>query len=832
MRFIRLSHNKLIISDFMEENSKTDDAKTERKPIYTMLIENKHRTLAIAIAILAVNVFLRIPMLRFQGLFEPDGFFYYSVIKQAVQNSFIVSNYLNISGFPWHNFIGEAPGLIYLTVIPYFFLRFFGISYYTIMRLIPVVFGVMYAILAYYLAKYLSNSKNLGLLAMLFVSISSGNIARTAALVYRGDSFISLFLMLGLVFMLMTLRTDDKKKRYIYAALSALTLSFGIMVWTGYSFIIAIYMLALMLLLAYGFVKADEGLLYNNTLLTMSLLASSLLDDVWIFLGIGRSGSPLGGASFFVFWTPILLGNVLALYLVKNKHRIKHVETAKKRAYVLFAAVLVMLILLFTVFGSNLNGVLTTAGITSSGYTGLGKGIGSTTQELQKPYYAFLFASFSFQLFLAPLALLLFVFFANKIHNKEHFKIKGITINMNKEFLVIFSYFAVTAILQSTAIRWNALVSIPIAIFAAYGTYAIFMLFHDRTIKQNVMVLAAAVMFDAVVAYIIYFNVAPLFGVGNILMLAIAVLITAVLLGTFAYDAYAATKKHMQLRYVCAAFIVVLLLFNFYETYISAFSASQADGINPQFLEAMAWMHNNTPTNSTVWAIWPDGSVVEGWANRTSYMDSVGGENGTRIDYSARWLFNETDDTQYLYSIGKPQYIVARGFWYQELGGLAVEGDIANASTYGYAMLNSLNISQNATAKIYSFAASSYPYYKAMMIMEPQTNGTNKFVAYLGQAGSNRYTPIHNVMFFNTTSNAYSIADTHMNGTSNYTLLISYAGTVLSGGVILGPALFNSNIFKLTFMCSYQACAYNNENVTLTPVYINNDTKIYKVNYR
>jgi asparagine N-glycosylation enzyme membrane subunit Stt3 len=806
----------------MEEKSTAGDAETENKHHYARLFENKYWTLALAIAIIAVNLFVRVPMLRYQGLFEPDGFFYYAVIRQAVQNNFVVSNYLNISGWPSHNFIGESPGLIYLTVVPYFFLRFAGISYYTIMRLMPVLFGVLDAIVAYYLARYLANSRVLGLLAMFFVSVSSGNIARTASLVYRGDSFISLFLILGLIFMLRALRSSGRKSRYLNAAISAFVLSLGMIVWTGYSFIIAVYMLALLLLIVYGFVKADEDLLRTNTLLTAGLLGTFLLDDAWWLLGLGRRVLLLGGANFFVFWAPILLGNLLAIYLVRNRNRIKLVDTALKRACVLLVAMLAMLVVFFTVFSSSVNSVLIATGATGS--------IGTTTQELQRPYYAFLFASFSFQLYLAPLALLLFVFFANKIRNNDYFKIKGVTINMNKEFLVIFSYLAVTAFLQSTAIRWNALLSIPLAIFAAYCAYAIGMLVYERTIEHRVIVAVAAIIFDILVAYIVYFNVAPIFGVGTTVMVAIAFLITAVLVVAFAYDVYAAVKSRMELVYVCTAFIAVLLLFNFYETYISAFTASQADGINTQFLQAMAWMQNNTAANATVWAIWPDGSVVEGWANRTSYMDSVGGENGQRIYYSARFLFNTSDDTQYLYSVGKPQYIVARSFWYQELGGLAVEGNITNASAYGYAMLSSLNITQNGTARFYSFTSDTYPYYKALMVLQ-QGNSTNKLVAYLGTVGSDQYTEIKYVMLYNTTSNAYNVLVNPDNSTANYTLLVSYAGTAVSGGVIFGPAMVNSNIFRLTFLCNYYTCPYDNANVTLTAVYINSDTRIFKVNY-
>ncbi len=812
----------------MDEKSVKSENITKHVKILAGLLENKYWTFAIAVAIIAVNVFLRVPLLRFQGMFEPDGFFYYAVVRQAVQSNFVVSNYLNISGFPWHNFIGEAPGLIYMTVIPYFFLRFMGISYYTTLRLIPVLFGILYAILAYYLVQYIHKSKFLGLLAMFFVSASSGNIARTAATVYRGDSFISLFLMLGLIFMLRALSSSDRKSKYLNTGISAFVLSLGITVWTGYSFIIAIYMLTLLILLAYGFVKADHDLLWTNTLLTVGLLGTSLLDDVWVLLGLGRAGGQLAGSNFFVFWITIMLGNALAIYLIKNKHKINLIGSVEKRIGVVLAVVAVMLVLYLVLFGEVIGGMLGSVGITNAASSP----IGGTTQELQKPSYAFLFASFSLQLYLAPFAILLFLFFANKIHNREHFKIKGMAVNVNNGFLVMLAYFMITAFLQLAAIRWNALLSVPMAIFAAYGVYAIFSLAKGKILGRKAYVVVVGMLFGAFAVCIMYYDVVPLFTLGNILMVAIATLITALLVGIFAYDAYAVVKTRMELKYVCAAFIGVLLLFNFYGTYVSSYSSSQADGINTHFLDAMTWMSGNTPKNATVWAIWPDGSVVEGWANRTNYMDSVGGENGTRIYYSARFLFNTSNDTQYLYDIGRPQYIVARGFWYQELGGLAVEGNITNASDYGYASLPILNITQNETARFYAFSSPGYPYYRAMMITERQTNGTDKFFAYLGAQGSNRYAPIKNVMFFNTSNYGYNIVKTAAeNDTRNYTLLISYKGNVISGGAVLGPSLFNSNIFKFTFLCNQYACPFGSANTTLTAVYINNDTRIFRVNY-
>ncbi len=68
---------------------------------------------------------------------------------------------------------GEQPGLEYLTVLPGFVLQYFGISYLTVMRFMPVLFGVLYTILAYFIAKHISNSRMLGLLAMFFVAVSA-----------------------------------------------------------------------------------------------------------------------------------------------------------------------------------------------------------------------------------------------------------------------------------------------------------------------------------------------------------------------------------------------------------------------------------------------------------------------------------------------------------------------------------------------------------------------------------------------------------------------------------------------------------------------------------
>ena len=61
--------------------------------------------------------------------------------------------------------------------------------------------------------------------------------------------------------------------------------------------------------------------------------------------------------------------------------------------------------------------------------------------------------------------------------------------------------------------------------------------------------------------------------------------------------------------------------------------------------------------------------------------------------------------------------------------------------------------------------------------------------------------------------------------------MIMYTNRTINGAVILGLDLPSSNLFKFTFLCNYQVCPYDGRNVTMTPVYINGDTRILKINY-
>ncbi len=817
-----------------------------------------------ALAILAAGIYVRTGLLRYQGLFEPDGFFYYAVIKQTLASGLRVPADLLLSGFPAHNFIGEAPGLILLAALPAAVLHGAGISALTVMRLMPILFAVLEMILAFLIAKQISRSNALGILAMALIAFSSGNIARTAGTVYRGDSFVSLFLMVSLFFVIAALKRDRRDRRfYAYAFASGAVLSLGIVIWNGAPFIVAVYMLALVLLFLYGFAIADKELLAKTIVLGFALLLCAALQVSYVHAGLARPGQALEGRDFLIYYTPLMLAGGLMLALVA---RSRAVAANRRMRYSILLAIVVVAAAGLGAYMSVHNvqslealGIFTshnpcTGASTSATATRIGCGVGASTQELQKPafttilgfipYSQFLFSSFGLQLYLAPLGVALFVLFALRIdENRHRHHAARAYLNIAPAFLVLLAYLCITAVLQASAIRYNALFSIPIALFAAYALFGAYRLLRARRMHVRGAAVAALVLIAALALFGYY-------GVGSamrnlralpslaapyrqIVMVqaagSLAVFITLMAALAYCLMALPGGGGRRAAAPAAALIILAILIFTAYATYGNAFAASQADGINPLFLQAMVWMRYNTPANATTFNIWPDGSVIEGWADRTAYVDSVGGENATRIYQIARFLFNDSGDQQYLYSIGRPDYIVARSFWFQELAGLAQEGMIQNVTRYGEIALAPYTIQRNGTSTYYLFNS---PPYRALLITRAQQNGTTRsFNGYVGSETSPAFSEVNRLIFYNTSSFGYSIENASAANALNYTMVVDYSGNSISGAQIIGPALLNSNFYKLTTLCNFVACGLDGNGVTLRAVYINSDTRIFRVYY-
>ncbi len=720
-------------------------------------LNNRYTFLAIIFAILVINVVFRVGLIKYTGFFEPDGFFHYVVIMQAVTlNHGIVPMNQILSGFPTHNAITEPGGLYYVTILPYAILQYFGISYYTIMRYIPLLFGILDAIGAYFLAKYLTHSRVAGLLAMLFISISSGDIARTAALVYRGDTFVTIFILIAFIMFVKTVMGSGRRS-WIYAALAGVSLAVAEAVWGGAPFGLVAFLAAIVLLTVYAFIKANEKLLKSAVILSLGVLLFYGIQWLFILTTILRNVPTLGSIHFFIFYLPVLLGSLAALYLAKRRQRFEAIAgTWQRRAIVAIALLALAIIIIVVAFPGYIGQLI------NSGGSG-GSSLGVTIEELQPPTLSFIWQSFSWQIVLAPLGVVLFLLLGRRIVDKEH------SMMANIAFIAVIAYFMVTLWLQLSAIRYNSLVSAPIAILAAYSVYAI---------------------------------PKSLWGI-----------------------------RWRWLILIPIAIFAILIILNTIQTTASSFSSGQADGITPQFLQAMVWLRNNTPTNATVLALWPDGSVVEGWANRTSLMDSVGGQTPQKIYNFSQWLFSTESNATYLYVAGKPQYFVVRGYWIYEIGGVATEGDISNSTAYGYDMMSSLNIQRSQNATAYLFNSSAYPYYSAELISTQSHNLTVEVQAYIGSVLSTGRFAIKNVIFINQSGGPYSEATSTIANTANYSLVVYFNGSSITGGAIIGPKMPMSNFFKFVVLCDYSECPYGASNVTMHVIYQNSDTKIIKINY-
>ncbi len=97
----------------------------------------------------------------------------------------------------------------------------------------------------------------------------------------------------------------------------------------------------------------------------------------------------------------------------------------------------------------------------------------------------------------------------------------------------------------------------------------------------------------------------------------------------------------------------------------------------------LGWIDGNTPTNATFLTLWQDGSVIEGWANRQSYTDSVIGQNSTRMAQFSHFLFAKAGNYSYLQKV-RPDYLVIHKYWLNYTTGIALEGNLdANMSISG-----------------------------------------------------------------------------------------------------------------------------------------------------
>ncbi len=780
-----------------KEEKKVDELERKEKRLERPMLGTLLFAIAV-IAALSIGIYLRIPMLKYTGFYEPDGFYHYSVIRAAVAHNFFIPGKLSISGWPVPAAITEPRGLYWVTLFPYFFLRFFGVSYYTVMRFIPVLFAIFDILGAYYLSRFMSKDRLFGALVIALVAFSMGDAARTSALIYRGDGFVAVFLILSLIFFLEVYRKgQSERKRILFMLLSGIMLSVGNFVWNGAPFATIVYMLSFILVTAAMFIFERQEELRSSLYILGALLVWFAMVNLYRITGQITGAQLLVGSHFLGLYAMLALGWAIAFYLSRNQQRYKrYIGTAWSR-FALFAAFAILAAVLLWLFIPSLvyevfvgNGFAVTSGFSA------------TIQELTKPTYGFLFASFGIALFTTPMSifiasmpflhsgilawLLVLLGFIPYLFMRAYDTGRGwlngnarLRFDVSEGLLVMIAYMATTAYLQINAIRFNSLVSVPLAIFSAYTIYWIFLM--------------------AKTAWRGRFSRKLVLAVGSIAILIF-------MAGLLNYD----------------------LVFGM--------NLQPADSINSGLLQALAWMKNNTAPNSVVLTLWPDGSVVEGVANRTSVTDSVGSQNAQKGDAFANWVLNTSADPAFLTGnmSGRPDYLLVRYVWLGETDGIFVEAGLNNTlkNSYAYVQFNRLAEHVGSNENIFNLTDT---FVGISAILAIGTNGSiNSYL--VSQRG---ISPFSYVLFYNSENGTYDLVrQTAYNKTNGETILIMYSKqpssstpTNITGAFVFQTDIASSNLFKFLYLCGYSSCAWNNSRASLKLEYANYDTKIFRILY-
>ena len=771
----------------MSDEKIESDGKKERRNVGNIFFFT-----AIAIIII-LTIYFRMALYKYPGFYEPDGFYHYAVIRAAINNNFVVPKYLSLSGWPAHTIVSEPHGLYWVTLLPYAILHAIDsqITAYTVMRLVPILFGIFDVLGAYLLARYLSKNRLFLLLVMLFVALSLGDAARTSALIYRGDGFVTIFLIIALFYLVKTLKEDALKKRLLYAILSGFFLSVCNFVWNGAPFATATYIFAFVVLLVYSFTLNNKKVVERSGYLILSMLLWYILVNTYKFTGSILSQT-FTGIHFLPLLIFMLLGWYIAYHMLSNISKYyKLVGTAKRRlGFALFSLAVVAIIIdiampsfVYQIFVGN--GFITTSNFAV------------TIEELQPPSTGFLFASFGAFLFTTPMSIVIYLstfvthmkwlfwlimlltflpYLFMQVENDSNMKsVKAyIKFAPSEMMLTLISYYAITAYLQMHAVRFNSLLSVPLAILSAYTLYWL-------------------------IAYLKKYN-----------------------------------RNYLYIGY---GVLIALILYTLIVDYSYSQVLVQADAINPTFLSALSWVRNNTPPNSVFLTLWPDGSVIEGWANRTSVTDSVGSQNASKADPFALWLYNSSPDGQFLLSNinGKPDYLLVRYSWLLETEGIFIESGI-NASLsqlYSYTAFTGLNEQINQSAQIFTFTNNNFQE-RTIIINQ---NNTQKVSSYL--ILPNGISPVEYVAFSNIYNGSFAIVkQTAFNKTNGDLLLITYSPIPnprmpinITGAFLFAPGLANSNMLKFLYFCNNYECLWNNNVAKLELVFMNPDTRIYKIIY-
>jgi len=557
-------------------------------------VEKRHLALAVIVLLALV---LRLASLQYAGVFyESDVFYYFSILSQAHGLALPALSAFDL--MPPAESLGLYAGPLALHLI--------GLPMYWAVALAAPLAGTAIVLLTYLFAEEVSEDRRLALLSAFLIAASPAMMTKTMALTFRGDSFVLIPTLLSLILLCRLYKADRRsRKAYLLAVAAGVSAASAFAVWSGGGFAVAAFMFTILFLSALALPQSERS---SSRLFLMAVAAESSALALLVFIasGLTQAHSP--------YLIPLMLALVIlgAVLGVADAVLPKAHKRSQSALIICFTGLLLIALPLSTINTSLLqNGAISEMLPPSITYF-----IASYGLLLISPAIAFLFYAD------APLALFLAGGFAVLVADQD--KQHGIGA------FALLSLLIITMALNISAIRYNMLASVPVAIFAAWTMLLLWDKAKAHGLLQEGGPNAPTVMLP---------DGTPQYNTSGMLpKFLIAAVITAYLFMAFAYVAL----------------------------------WRPANNINDNYTAALSYIRNSTPPNSTILTAWTDGSEVEGFGQRYSYADSVAGGGGSNI--TDTWLLSSNSSLSAF--VPRPDYIMVRRYYINESIGFCEQYNI------------------------------------------------------------------------------------------------------------------------------------------------------------